>query len=112
MPIDLNTFRELEAAAGAEFVAELVDTFAEEAPGLLAELSAALAADDAAGFRRAAHSLKSNSLTFGALALAGQARTLELAGPQVDRAQDAAALDALATALAEALAALQGLRHG
>ena len=35
--IDLNTFEELQAAAGAEFVDELVGTFFEEAPTLLAE---------------------------------------------------------------------------
>ena len=40
----------------------------------------ALAAGDAERFRRAAHSLKSNSNTFGALALGALARELELGG--------------------------------
>ena len=43
------TFAELQASAGAEFVAELVDTFLEEAPRMLAELRDARAA----GARRA-----------------------------------------------------------
>ena len=66
--IDPHTFDELQANAGADFVAELVDTFAEEAPPLLAEMRSALAAGAAERFRRAAHSLKSNSSTFGATA--------------------------------------------
>jgi CheY-like chemotaxis protein len=78
--IDPHTFDELQANAGADFVAELVDTFAEEAPPLVAELRAALAAGAAERFRRAAHSLKSNSSTFGAVALADRARALELGG--------------------------------
>ena len=78
--IDPHTFDELQANAGADFVIELVDTFAEEAPGLLAELRSALAAGAAERFRRAAHSLKSNSSTFGATGLADLARTLELGG--------------------------------
>ncbi len=38
--IDAATFAELQETAGAEFVAELVDTFASEAPQMLAELRA------------------------------------------------------------------------
>ena len=103
--IDPHTFDELQATAGADFVAELVDTFAEEAPRLLAELRNALAAGAAERFRRAAHSLKSNSNTFGATRLAGMARALELEGLP----PDAAAVEALAPEIDTALAALQAL---
>ena len=51
---------------------------------MLAELRSARAAGDAERFRRAAHSLKSNSNTFGALALGAQARALELKGLDAD----------------------------
>lgn len=78
--IDRLTFKALQEAAGAEFVAELVDTFLEEAPRMMADLDAALAARDAEAFRRAAHSLKSNSYTFGATALGALAKELELGG--------------------------------
>ena len=40
--IDTGVFAELQAATGADFVVELVDTFAEELPGMLGELRAAL----------------------------------------------------------------------
>ena len=110
--IDAAVFSELQASAGSEFVAELVDTFFEEAPLMLAELRSARAAGNDERFRRAAHSLKSNSQTFGAMALGQMARALELAGPSSDAQQDAAALDALDAAYAQAAAALQALRHG
>ena len=103
--IDPHTFDELQANAGADFVIELVDTFAEEAPQLLAELRNALAAGAAERFRRAAHSLKSNSHTFGATALADMARRLELGGLP----PDAAAVEALQPEIDTTLRALQAL---
>jgi hypothetical protein len=36
--IDLARYAELQDTAGADFVVELVDTFLEEAPAMLAEL--------------------------------------------------------------------------
>jgi histidine phosphotransfer protein HptB len=76
--IDLATFQALQETTGKEFVTELVAAFLADAPVMLAELRAALAAGDATAFRRAAHSLKSNANTFGALTLGGMARDLEL----------------------------------
>jgi histidine phosphotransfer protein HptB len=75
--IDSAIFAQLQATAGTEFVSDLVDAFREEAPQLLAQLRSALAAQSGDGFRRAAHSLKSNATTFGALPLAELARALE-----------------------------------
>ena len=89
--IDLATFTALQAAAGAQFIIELVGTFLEEAPVMLAELRQSQAAGAADPFRRAAHSLKSNSLTFGATRLGSLARDLELGGLP----SDAAPLDEL-----------------
>jgi HPt (histidine-containing phosphotransfer) domain-containing protein len=75
--IDQGMLEELRDSAGADFVAELAQTFAEDAPCLLATLRQSRTAGDAVAFRRAAHSLKSNATTFGALALADLARVLE-----------------------------------
>jgi HPt (histidine-containing phosphotransfer) domain-containing protein len=107
--IDRAAFSELQNSAGADFVIELVDAFTEEAPQLLAELRRALAADDAVSFRRAAHSLKSNGLTFGATAFAELARELELGKAS---ALGAPALDRLEALFAEASAALRELSNG
>ena len=103
--IDLATFDELKASAGDEFVTELVGTFLEEAPGMLAELRAAHAAGAAERFRRAAHALKSNASTFGASRMAALARALELGGLPAD----ATAVDTLAREFETTLAALQAL---
>lgn len=103
--IDPTVFADLQAAAGHDFVAELVQTFGEEAPALLAELRQAQAAGAADRFRRAAHSLKSNSNTFGATTLAELARTLELGGMPADTRP----IDVLATEYERSLAALKQL---
>jgi len=110
--IDRATFDALKETTGAEFALELVDTFLQEAPTMLSDMRAALAAKDAEKFRRAAHSLKSNSNTFGALTLAGMARELELGG--LSRAIEGGAkpLDALADEYSRVAAALTALRHG
>lgn len=101
--IDPTVFAELQAAAGADFVAELAGTFLEEAPQMLAELRAALAAGAAEPFRRAAHSLKTNAHTFGAMALGAQARALEQGGLPADDA----GLRTLEALYAQAAAALK-----
>ena len=108
--IDPATFAELQETAGAEFVVELVDTFLAEAPLMLDDLRSALAAGDADRFRRAAHSMKSNGNTFGALTLGAMARELELGGLDQALAGGAAPLDALAGEYARVAAALAELR--
>lgn len=103
--IDPHTFDSLQANAGADFVVELVETFGHEAPLLLAELRGALASHSAERFRRAAHSLKSNSSTFGATRMAEMARALELGGLP----PDSTAVEALAAEFETTLVALRTL---
>ena len=110
--IDLAVFRELQDTAGADFVVELVDTFLEEAPAMLAELRNARLAADGERFRRAAHSLKSNGMTFGATTLGRLARALELKGLDADPTTDEAAIAAIDVAYADAAAMLKDLAHG
>jgi len=78
--IDAPTFDALKETTGEDFVRELVDMFLKEAPVMLRDLRTCLDKQDAERFRRAAHSLKSNANTFGALALGGIARDLEVSG--------------------------------
>ena len=106
--IDTAVLDELKDTAGADFVVELVDTFLEEAPQMLAEMRAAQAAGDAERYRRAAHSLKSNSQTFGAVGLGAAARAQELGGLPADGAP----VDALQAAFDAAARALQELTRG
>ena len=109
-PVDDAAFAELQASAGVDFVGELVDTFLEEAPRMLEELRAAAAAGRGDAFRRAAHSLKSNANTFGALALGVLARELELGGVPPGAADGA--LAALAAEYERVAARLRELRGG
>jgi HPt (histidine-containing phosphotransfer) domain-containing protein len=106
--IDRAVFSELQATAGADFIVELVDTFLEEAPQMLAELRAAQAAGAAERFRRAAHSLKTNANTFGAIALGAKARELELGGLP----RGAGGIDDLQSLYGAATTALRELARG
>jgi HPt (histidine-containing phosphotransfer) domain-containing protein len=76
--IDAAAFENLRVTMGADFIGELIDTFNEDTPKLLAELRRALEAGDVEAFRRTAHSLKSNSANFGATLLSAQAKELEM----------------------------------
>ena len=109
--IDRATFEDLKTTAGADFVRELVETFLEDAPHMLGDLRAALAADEAERFRRTAHSLKSNSNTFGATSLAAMAKSLELGGMAPVRAANGAPLDALEQEYARVAQALTELKR-
>jgi HPt (histidine-containing phosphotransfer) domain-containing protein len=106
--IDKTVLRELEATTGEEFAAELIETFLQEAPGMLEELKFAAEASDAEGFRRAAHSIKSNANTFGLRALAEVARGVETGALE----SGASRLGALDTEYARAASALRECLHG
>ncbi len=77
--IDPQVFQDLFTSIGGdpEFMSELIDTFFQDAPQLLAAMSTALAVSNAPDFRRAAHSFKSNSANFGARDLAALCKELE-----------------------------------
>jgi signal transduction histidine kinase/CheY-like chemotaxis protein len=106
--VDIEQLRELQETAGHDFVAEIVDAFADDAPVLLGQLRTARVADDAETFRRSAHTLKSNGLTFGATTFAEAARLLEIGGlPDDDRA-----IESLQDLLVRTITTLQELTRG
>ena len=75
-PVDLA---QIEAAVGDPvFVRELISTFLNDAPGLVGTLRSSLEQRNSEELRRAAHTLKSNGRTFGAIALASLSEELEL----------------------------------
>ena len=76
--IDRAALEALSDSVGEDFVEELIDTFIEEGPGMFHEMQQALSVADADSFRRAAHSLKTNAATFGAMELAEKAKELEI----------------------------------
>jgi len=85
-PIDPTTLSALLDSIGGdrEFLAELIETFFQDAPAQFAALHASLADGSTETFRRAAHSLKSNAASFGATTLAALSKQLEDLGKTGD----------------------------
>ena len=110
MELNMTTFEELKEATGADFIDELVDTYLEDAPRQLSALRAALQAQDADAFRRAAHTLKSTSATFGADGLSGLAKELEMLAKDNKLAEAGSKLPAVEEAFQAVEAELKGLR--
>ncbi len=77
--IDQGTLDDLEHAIGDDhaFLREVVEAWLEEAPRLIAVIREGIASGDVESTNRAAHTLKSNSATVGALGLSAMARELE-----------------------------------
>ncbi|MHB9074819.1 MAG: response regulator [Desulfobaccales bacterium] len=78
--IDPEQFESFRLAMGDDFIGEVIEVFNEDAPKLLLDMQQALTANDAELFRRAAHSLKSNSAQIGATKLSELAKGLEMLG--------------------------------
>ncbi len=78
--LDPKALANLLDVLGGEFdyLVELIDSFLEDGPRLVAGLRDALRDGDTAGVRRLSHSLKSNGADFGALRFATLCKTLEL----------------------------------
>jgi HPt (histidine-containing phosphotransfer) domain-containing protein len=108
--IDLSVFAALKETMGADFIGELVDTYLEDSQALIQQMHQALAAQDADSFRRAAHSLKSNSASFGAMQLSSLARELEFAGKENRLDQTGETLARLETEYTQVSTELEALR--
>ncbi|WP_374513346.1 EAL domain-containing protein [Brevundimonas sp.] len=88
----------------ADFVARVEGLYAENAPLRLADVRAAAAAGDLEALARAAHALKSMSLSLGARAVARAASVIETSARQGEQTPDA--VEGLATLLDRTLAAM------
>jgi len=110
--VDRAAVDRLAEAMGGPFVAELIATFLEDGRALVGALRRGLEAGDLDGFRRAAHSLKSNAETLGAASLAALARELEgiARGGSLDGA--GARVDPLTREYDRATGALEEIRRG
>ncbi len=76
--IDRDAFEMLKSMTEGGCLAELIDVFLSDSPELIRQMRAGLEAGDAESVRRAAHSLKSNSASFGAIRLSRATRELEM----------------------------------
>ena len=78
-PLDSAALDALLDATGGDpaFLAEMIDAFLADSVEQFAAIDSALAGGHADDLLRAAHSLKSNSATFGAMTLADTCRQIE-----------------------------------
>jgi CheY-like chemotaxis protein/HPt (histidine-containing phosphotransfer) domain-containing protein len=76
--LEAGALQNLRDLGGVEFLTEVVDVFQADAPGLITSLRTSLQRQDTEELRRAAHTLKSNGSTLGAVAFAKLCRTVEL----------------------------------
>jgi signal transduction histidine kinase/DNA-binding response OmpR family regulator/HPt (histidine-containing phosphotransfer) domain-containing protein/PAS domain-containing protein len=76
----LQAFREMVGENSAAILTEMIDCYLEEAPKLLEEIHLAIAQSDAIALCLAAHTLKANSATLGAIAFSNACKALELLG--------------------------------
>jgi CheY-like chemotaxis protein len=93
-----------------EMIPGLIDGFLEKAPGMLERLRRFLENGDSSDLRREAHTLKSNSGYFGAMALVEAARELEKAAKSKELEGAGMMLERVATEFARAREALEKVR--
>jgi len=75
--LDGATLDQLRATMGSDFLAEVIDAFLSDTPQLIGDLHQSLAGGNTEVLQRAAHSLRSNSATFGAMTLSALCKELE-----------------------------------
>lgn len=81
--LDPTLLATLQAQLGdvtTEILAEVIDSYLQEAPELFGQMQRAIAQADAPSLQRAAHTLKSSSATVGALGLSQLSQELETLG--------------------------------
>jgi HPt (histidine-containing phosphotransfer) domain-containing protein len=93
--IERNILEDLAAATDADFVNELIEAYLDDSPNLINEMKTSLQQNDAATFRRAAHTLKSSSAILGAMGLSEISKELEMIGKSGDLNQVDGKLDNL-----------------
>lgn len=85
--LDLDVIAELRELGGDDdpgLLLELIETFIEDAPRLLAEMERAFEDSDLERMERAAHTLKSSSASMGGLVLCGVCSEMEAAAREGD----------------------------
>ena len=107
--INRAIFDALEESVGGEFIIVIVDAFLEETSQLMEALKKSLSTGDADAFRRAAHSMKSNAATFGAMQLSEQARELEAMARAEKMSEIGSRLEVLEEAVRSAIEEIKDL---
>lgn len=111
--IDRSVLESLLDSVGGdgEFLSELLATYFEDSPQLFTNMRESLSRGDAEEFRRAAHSLKSNSANFGAMNLSRKAKALEDMGNSNDLQEAGESLKDAEAEYAKVKSALEAIQR-
>ncbi len=109
--IDPEAFNTLKSMTDSAFLVELIDVFLVDSPDLINQMHLALAEGNAEVLRRAAHSLKSNSASFGATRLTGLCREVEMMAKEGRQAEAGPKLEELAAEYEKVAPALVELKN-
>jgi len=104
---NLAQLEDMAGSSGREFIVRVLGLYVDHAPKALDELSAAVAAADAARVAPAAHSLKSMRLNIGAAALARRLAAIEGGARDGGEVPSAGDLAGIAGLLERTIAALR-----
>jgi HPt (histidine-containing phosphotransfer) domain-containing protein len=112
--LDPRVLAELRESVGGDevFLAELIDELLDDGPRQLEALRVAVTGSDAESARRAAHTLKGNGRTFGAVDLSDLCLQAETAAADGDLTAVDSRLDAIDAAWDEVRVALLAARDG
>ncbi|MHB2265465.1 Hpt domain-containing protein [Aliihoeflea sp. PC F10.4] len=99
-----------DTGGDVEFVNDLIEAFIDDARVLIMQIEAAASRHDREALRRAAHTLKSNSATFGADALSLSAADIEARSPSGELGDVLAGLDETRQRFDAVTAAIDGYR--
>jgi HPt (histidine-containing phosphotransfer) domain-containing protein len=110
--IDQEAWEMMKSMTEPAFLVELIDVYLNDAPELIEQMRTGIAAGDIAGVRRAAHSLKSNSASFGANRLAAVSRELEMIAKEGTLDGTGPILAAIEGEYAALVPLLVGLKNG
>lgn len=109
MELDAKTLSQIREIGGDELLDKLARLFLENTPLRLEEVRRGLAADDWSRASRAVHSVRSSSVTLGAMELAEVAARLERLAGEEKREQFEGALPELQESAQTALAVIEKL---
>ena len=110
--INMEIYHALTEAVGEDFIGEMIDTFLEEGTQLIDDLGKGFANNNIDLFRRAAHSLKSNAATFGAMEFSDLAKELEELARQGQLEETAEKLKPISSTFSHVEQALKELNNG
>jgi len=109
--IDREAWETMKSMTEPAFLVELIDVYLMDSPQLIEQMRIGLATGEVETVRRAAHSLKSNSASFGAMRVADVSRELEMLAKSGTLDGGTSKLAAVEAAYAQFLPVLEKMKN-